>query len=78
MVHLPGNAKRVSTIPGRRCAECWSTLLEVDFRRDADGPTLQPFVGCIVCDEALHSLIELKHGKTSFRGRRRTGGVGPR
>jgi DNA topoisomerase-3 len=76
MVYLPTNAKRVATIPDKRCTSCMSLLLELEFRRDAtDGTTPPSVVGCVVCDEALHSLIEMKHGKSAV-GRRRGGGGG--
>lgn len=74
LVFLPQGAHRISTTQDR-CPDCDSTIIEVDFNKNntplADGATL--YSGCILCDELLHSLIEMKHGKSSFR---RFGGRG--
>ncbi|KAK1319080.1 hypothetical protein QJS10_CPB04g01429 [Acorus calamus] len=68
MVLLPHGAHRISTTRDR-CPECESTIIEVDFNKKTtplkDGATLH--VGCILCDELLHSLVEMKHGKSFFR-----------
>lgn len=70
LVFLPQGAHRISTT-NEKCADCDSTIIEVDFNKKTtpleDGATL--FVGCILCDEFLHSLLEMKHGKSFFRGR---------
>lgn len=72
LVLLPEGAHRISTTK-ERCPECDSTIIEVDFNKKTtplkDGATLH--VGCILCDELLHSLVEMKHGKSFFR---RSGG----
>uniref|UniRef100_A0A5K1B5K9 Uncharacterized protein n=1 Tax=Nymphaea colorata TaxID=210225 RepID=A0A5K1B5K9_9MAGN len=88
LVSLPEGAHRISTTK-ERCLECDSTIIEVDFNKKAtplsDGSTL--YKGCILCDELLHSLVEMKHGKSYFkrmggrargrgRGRGRGGGRG--
>ncbi|KAK6930656.1 DNA topoisomerase, type IA, central [Dillenia turbinata] len=69
LVFLPEGAHRISTTR-ERCPDCDSTIIEVDFNKNntplADGSTLH--MGCILCDELLHSLVEMKHGK-SFRMR---------
>ncbi|KAK1293901.1 hypothetical protein QJS10_CPA16g00506 [Acorus calamus] len=74
MVLLPHGAHRISTTRDR-CPECESTIIEVDFNKKTtplkDGATLH--VGCILCDKLLHSLVEMKHGKSFFR---RGGGRG--
>ncbi|OVA12979.1 DNA topoisomerase [Macleaya cordata] len=83
LVFLPQGAHRISTTRDR-CPECDSTIIEVDFNKKttplSDGATLH--VGCILCDELLHSLIEMKHGKSFFkrsgRGRGRGRGRGGR
>lgn len=70
LVFLPHGAHRISTTKDR-CTECDSTIIEVDFNKKTtplkDGATLHS--GCILCDELLHSLIEMKHGKSFFRSR---------
>ncbi|GAB4851852.1 hypothetical protein Ancab_031251 [Ancistrocladus abbreviatus] len=84
LIFLPQGAHRISTTP-ERCPECDSAIIEVDFHKNNtplnDGATLH--VGCILCDDLLHSLIEMKHGKSSFkrfggrgRGRGRGGASG--
>ncbi|XP_038985908.1 DNA topoisomerase 3-beta isoform X3 [Phoenix dactylifera] len=78
LVSLPQGAHRISTT-GKKCPECDSTIIEVDFNKRttplSDGATLH--VGCILCDELLHSLVEMKHGKSFFRrGRGRGRGRG--
>ncbi|KAG0480933.1 hypothetical protein HPP92_011791 [Vanilla planifolia] len=82
MVLLPQGAHRISTT-ATRCPDCDSTIIEVDFNKKTspliDGATLHS--GCILCDELLHSLIEVKHSKSFFkqargRGRGRRGGRG--
>ncbi|XP_010926666.1 DNA topoisomerase 3-beta isoform X3 [Elaeis guineensis] len=78
LVSLPQGAHRISTT-GKRCPECDSTIIEVDFNKRttplSNGATLH--VGCILCDELLHSLVEMKHGKSFFRrGRGRGRGRG--
>ncbi|XP_077250449.1 DNA topoisomerase, type IA, core isoform X2 [Tasmannia lanceolata] len=74
LVFLPQGAHRISTTRDH-CPECDSTIIEVDFNKKTtplnDGATLH--VGCILCDELLHSLVEMKHGKSLFR---RSGGRG--
>ncbi|KAL6526662.1 hypothetical protein OROGR_015752 [Orobanche gracilis] len=76
LVSLPEGAHRISTTRDH-CTDCDSTIIEVDFNKNTtplkDGATLH--VGCILCDELLHSLVELKHGK-SFRRRGRGRGRG--
>ncbi|XP_044500642.1 DNA topoisomerase 3-beta isoform X4 [Mangifera indica] len=76
LVYLPQGAHRIATTCDQ-CPECDSTLIEVDFNKKTspldDGATLH--IGCILCDELLHSLIEVKHGRSFFkhlggRGRR--------
>ncbi|GMH18631.1 hypothetical protein Nepgr_020472 [Nepenthes gracilis] len=68
LIFLPQGAHRISTTP-KHCPECDSTIIEVDFNKNStplkDGATLH--AGCILCDELLHSLIEMKHGKSSFK-----------
>ncbi|KAK1591975.1 hypothetical protein Q3G72_016967 [Acer saccharum] len=82
LVNLPQGAHRIATTRDQ-CPECDSTIIEVDFNKKTtpldDGATL--YTGCILCDELLHSLIEVKHGKSFFkrmgsRGRGRGGGRG--
>ncbi|XP_020684389.1 DNA topoisomerase 3-beta isoform X2 [Dendrobium catenatum] len=82
MVSLPQGAHRISTT-SNRCPDCDSLIIEVDFNKKttplSDGATL--YSGCILCDELLHSLIEMKHGKSFFsrgRGRGRSRGRGGR
>ncbi|XP_050236391.1 DNA topoisomerase 3-beta isoform X2 [Mercurialis annua] len=74
LVLLPQGAHRIATTR-ERCIECDSTIIEVDFNKNTtpleDGATLHS--GCILCDELLHSLVEVKHGKSFFK---RTGGRG--
>ncbi|XP_038711610.1 DNA topoisomerase 3-beta isoform X2 [Tripterygium wilfordii] len=74
LVILPQGAHRISTTR-ERCSECDSTIIEVDFNKKTtpleDGATLH--AGCILCDELLHSLVEVKHGKSFFK---RLGGRG--
>ncbi|GAU31076.1 hypothetical protein TSUD_322130 [Trifolium subterraneum] len=73
---LDPGAHRISTTK-ERCPECDSSIIEVDFNKKttplADGATLHR--GCILCDELLHSLVEMKHGRgfkrMSSRGRGR-------
>lgn len=76
LVFLPQGAHRISTTPDR-CPDCDTTIIEVDFNKKTtpleDGATL--YVGCILCDELLHSLVEVKHGK-SFSRRMRGRGFG--
>lgn len=78
LVFLPEGAHRITTT-GDQCPECDSTIIEVDFNKKTtplkDGSTLHR--GCILCDELLHSLVEMKHGKSFFRrGRGRGRGKG--
>lgn len=74
LVYLPHGAHRISTTR-ERCAECDSAIIEVDFNKNntplADGATL--YSGCILCDELLHSLIEMKQGKSFFKRMRGRG-----
>ncbi|XP_010247445.1 PREDICTED: DNA topoisomerase 3-beta isoform X1 [Nelumbo nucifera] len=68
LVFLPQGAHRISTTR-ERCPDCDSTIIEVDFNKKTtplkDGATLH--TGCILCDELLHSLVEMKHGKSFFK-----------
>jgi DNA topoisomerase-3 len=68
LVLLPQGAHRISTTR-EQCPECDSTIIEVDFNKNTtpleDGATLH--VGCILCDNLLHSLVEVKHGKSFFK-----------
>lgn len=68
LVLLPQGAHKISTTR-EKCPECDSTILEVDFNKKTtplkDGATL--YTGCILCDELLHSLVEVKHGKSFFK-----------
>ncbi|PPS16584.1 hypothetical protein GOBAR_AA03996 [Gossypium barbadense] len=61
LVLLPEGAHRIATTRDR-CAECDSTIIEVDFNKKTtpleDGATLH--TGCILCDELLHSLVECR------------------
>ncbi|KAL9411416.1 hypothetical protein AB3S75_045083 [Citrus x aurantiifolia] len=80
LVSLPQGAHRIATTQ-EQCPECGSKIIEIDFNKKttplADGATLH--TGCILCDELLHSLIEVKHGKSFFKrlgGRGRGRGAG--
>lgn len=77
IVFLPQGAHKISTTK-ERCPECESVIIEVDFNKKTtplqDGATL--WKGCILCDELLHSLIEMKYGK--FTGRMSSRGRGSR
>ncbi|KDP32568.1 hypothetical protein JCGZ_13118 [Jatropha curcas] len=68
LVLLPLGAHRIGTTR-ERCPECDSMILEVDFNKNTtpleDGATLH--IGCILCDDLLHSLVEVKHGKSFFK-----------
>jgi DNA topoisomerase-3 len=68
LVLLPQGAHRISTTR-EQCPECDSTIIEVDFNKNTtpleNGATLH--VGCILCDNLLHSLVEVKHGKSFFK-----------
>ncbi|XP_058181028.1 DNA topoisomerase 3-beta isoform X3 [Rhododendron vialii] len=84
LVFLPEGAHRITTTE-ERCVECDSTIIEVDFNKKTtplkDGTTL--YSGCILCDELLHSLVEMKYGKSfskriGGRGRMRGKGRGGR
>ncbi|KAK3283683.1 hypothetical protein CYMTET_8628 [Cymbomonas tetramitiformis] len=74
MVGLPRGAHHIRTTEDK-CGECGSTCLEVNFNKK-DSPLAGDATvhrGCILCDELLHSRIEVKHAKATF-GRRRGGG----
>ncbi|MQM17056.1 hypothetical protein Taro_050021 [Colocasia esculenta] len=77
LVFLPQGAHRIS-ITGNRCSECDSAIIEVDFNKKttplSDGATLH--AGCILCDDLLHSLIEMRHGRFRRGGRGRGRGRG--
>ncbi|XP_075085333.1 DNA topoisomerase 3-beta isoform X5 [Nicotiana tabacum] len=77
LVSLPEGAHRISTTQDK-CPECDSTIIEVDFNKKTtplkDGATLHK--GCILCDELLHSLVEMKHGRSFSRHGRRGRGRG--
>ncbi|KAH9679961.1 DNA topoisomerase 3-beta [Citrus sinensis] len=80
LVSLPQGAHRIATTQ-EQCPECGSKIIEIDFNKKTtpldDGATLH--TGCILCDELLHSLIEVKHGKSFFKrlgGRGRGRGAG--
>lgn len=88
LVMLPQGAHRISTTDDR-CTYCDSMILEVDFNKNTtpleDGATLHR--GCILCDQLLHSLVLVKHGRQTFmrrggsgrgrgRGRRSFGSTG--
>lgn len=77
IVLLPHAAHRITTTD-KKCPTCESTIIEVDFNKKTtpleDGATLHE--GCILCDELLHSLIEMKHGKSFFMRRGRGRGRG--
>ncbi|GFP80697.1 DNA topoisomerase 3-beta [Phtheirospermum japonicum] len=79
LVSLPEGAHKISTTRDH-CPNCDSTIIEVDFNKKTtplkDGATLH--FGCILCDELLHSLVEMKHGKSYFRRRGRGRGRGRR
>ncbi|KAK7306407.1 hypothetical protein VNO77_44346 [Canavalia gladiata] len=76
LIFLAQGAHRISTTK-ERCSDCDSSIVEVDFNKKTtpleDGSTLHR--GCILCDELLHSLVEMKHGRSfkrmSSRGRGR-------
>jgi DNA topoisomerase-3 len=76
LVYLPHNAHRIS-VSKDHCDDCGSALLEVNFNKNATpltgGATLHK--ACVLCDELLHSLVEVKHGKAFFKrsGRGRSG-----
>ncbi|GFY93088.1 DNA topoisomerase, type IA, core [Actinidia rufa] len=74
LVFLSEGAHRISTTK-EQCSECDSTIIEVHFNKKTtplkDGATLH--IRCILCDELLHSLVEMKHGKYFSR---RMGGKG--
>ncbi|KAJ8771316.1 hypothetical protein K2173_026493 [Erythroxylum novogranatense] len=79
LVLLPQGAHRIATTRDQ-CPECDSKIIEVDFNKNhtplPDGATF--YTGCILCDHLLHSLVEVKHGKSFFkrlgsRGRGRAG-----
>jgi DNA topoisomerase III len=52
------------------CAkECESNLLDLDWRKAAtplDGGETR-YCGCVVCDEFLEKLCEVKHGRSFVR-----------
>ena len=82
LVFLPQGAHKIATTQ-ERCPDCDSKIIEVDFNKKTtpleDGATI--YVGCILCDELLHSLVEMKHGKSFYkrmgsRGRGRGAGRG--
>lgn len=81
LVFLPQGAHRISTTRDQ-CPDCDSKIIEVDFNKKtsplADGATLHS--GCILCDELLHSLVLVKHGRMFSRrgvhGRGRGSGRG--
>eukprot|EP00249_Psilotum_nudum_P012211 c23652_g1_i1 orf=91-2673(+) len=68
IVYLPQNAHRIATMD-EQCAECGSTILEIEFNKNStpleDGTTSHN--ACILCDDLLLSLIEMKHGKAFAR-----------
>ncbi|KAL2531014.1 DNA topoisomerase 3-beta [Forsythia ovata] len=67
LVFLPEGAHRISTTRDH-CPECDSTIIEVDFNKKTtplkDGATLH--VGCVLCDELLHSLVVMKYGRRPY------------
>ena len=69
VVLLPRGAHCIS-LSGKKCPDCGSAILDVDFNKKSSpldgGATLH--AGCILCDELLHTLVEVKHGR-SLRGR---------
>ncbi|CAN0870635.1 DNA topoisomerase 3-beta [Linum grandiflorum] len=73
LVLLPQGAHKISTTD-ERCSECDSKIIEVDFNKNStplkDGSTLHR--GCILCDDLLHFVVEVKHGKSFFK---RSGGA---
>ncbi|KAL6009559.1 hypothetical protein ACLOJK_022789 [Asimina triloba] len=66
---VPSQGAHKISITCERCADCDLTIIEVDFNKKttplSNGATL--YVSCILCDELLHSLIEMKHGKSFLK-----------
>lgn len=64
LVYLPHNAHKIAVCQ-ERCEECGSALLEVNFNKNStplsNGATLHK--ACLLCDELLYSLVEVKHGR---------------
>ncbi|KAJ7297715.1 hypothetical protein O6H91_Y040400 [Diphasiastrum complanatum] len=74
LVYLPENAHKIVTTT-ECCEECGSTILEVNFNKNTtplpNGATL--YKACLICDDLLLSLIEVKHGRAFFKKSHRGG-----
>eukprot|EP00271_Cylindrocystis_brebissonii_P005978 TRINITY_DN1845_c0_g1_i9.p1 TRINITY_DN1845_c0_g1~~TRINITY_DN1845_c0_g1_i9.p1 ORF type:complete len:630 (+),score=80.22 TRINITY_DN1845_c0_g1_i9:2116-4005(+) len=69
LVYFRSKPMRVATTE-EKCEECGSTVLLVEYGKKGetplkDGETVHR--GCVLCDEVLLSLVEMKHGKAFFR-----------
>ena len=78
VLRLHGDLHEVRAAPGDVCEECGATKLSVTFHKDKSPlPEGQDkYTGCLLCDDLLNSLSELKEGRLRHIALRRGRGGG--
>ncbi|CAD7694740.1 unnamed protein product [Ostreobium quekettii] len=75
LIYLPENLHSAKLSQGA-CQDCESTLLELDWKKSATplANAATKYTACVVCDDFLRGLCQMKHGHTFFaRGGGRRG-----
>jgi len=73
-MYLPKSLHKAKIVRDETCDACESVLLQLDWKKGSSEADALPSKACIICDNTISSLCEVKHAKSFVK--RRTGGRG--
>lgn len=74
LMYLPKSLHKAKIVRDEHCESCKSSLLQLDWKKGSSEADALPSKACIICDQSISSLCEVKHAKSFVK--RRTGGRG--
>lgn len=81
LMYLPKSLHKAKIARGEECESCGASLVVLDWKKGSTESETLPTKACIICDEGISSLCEVKHAKSYVKrrsGRGRGRGKGRR
>eukprot|EP00889_Picochlorum_renovo_P008523 jgi/Picre1/35553/NNA_003014.t1 len=69
LMYLPKSLHKAKIARGEVCDSCGASLVVLDWKKGSTESETLPTKACIICDEAISSLCEVKHAKSYVKRR---------
>lgn len=69
LLYLPKGLHKAKVLPDRKCEGCGASLMQLDWKKGAEDTKDLPTEACVICDETVSELCEVKHAKSFVKRR---------